>query len=113
MFAFLDIADHPAVARHAQVVERSAGGAITREGSLTTDFFVLLSGEATLSNTEDGGEPVAVSLVRPGKIFGELGTSLDALRTSTVVAARHSQLLRFDLRAFDALQAARLWFTMA
>ena len=114
LFAALDGTDRSAIWRIAEVVECSAGDVITREGSTTNDFFVMLSGEATVSvNTETGGEPVELNVVRPGETFGELSALLDIPRTSTVVAARRSRLLRLDRRALETLYATSPRFALA
>lgn len=46
---------------------------------------------------------VAVSILRPGMIFGHVGLLSEQPRTATWVAAAPGLLLRFDRRAFDVL----------
>jgi CRP-like cAMP-binding protein len=106
MFASLDVVDRRAIAKAARVLDASPGQTITREGTSANDFFVMLSGEATVSvaPVDDAG-PIEVGIVRPGETLGELGALLDTPRTATVVASRPCRLLRFDPDALEAVFA--------
>ena len=49
LFASLDAANRRAIAKAATILDLSPGDTITREGTVAEEFFVLLSGEATVS----------------------------------------------------------------
>jgi CRP-like cAMP-binding protein len=113
MFASLDAADRRAVAAAAAVLDISPGATITREGITEDAFFVLLSGEATVSVATDAESPIEVGIVRPGETLGELGALLNTPRTATVIASRPCRLLRFDTAALEALFAGSPHFGLA
>ena len=113
MFALLDAADRRAVAGAAKVLDISPGTTITSEGRTEDEFFVLLSGEATVSVAADADSPIEVGIVRPGETLGELGALLDTPRTATVIASRPCRLLRFDPAALEALFASSPHFGLA
>jgi CRP-like cAMP-binding protein len=114
LFASLDAPDRRAVVTLAAMVDVPPGDAIVREGTLAGEFFVLLSGEATVSiAADDVASPIEVGIVRPGDIVGELGALLDAPRTATVIAARACRLLRFDAATLETLFARTPRFGMA
>src|SRR5690349_20943860 len=97
MFGSLGAEDRRAVLAAAQVIDIPAGEAITREGETVSDFFVLLSGQASvLMAADDNADPIEVAAVHAGETLGELGALLDEPRTATVIAERHCRLLRLD-----------------
>ena len=114
LFKALSASDRLAVTNAATVVDCAPGDVITREGGVVDEFFVMLSGEATVAvAADDGDQPVEVGVVRPGETLGELGALLDTPRTATVVAARPSRLLRFDRASLESLFASTPSFSMA
>jgi len=114
LFASLDASDRRAVARAATILDLSPGDIITREGTVAEDFFVLLSGEATVSiAVDEAADPLEVGIVRPGETLGELGVLLETPRTATVVAAQPSRLLRLSTAALEGLFASSPLFGMA
>lgn len=113
MFASLEAFDRRAVAKAARILDVPPGATITREGSTADEFFVLLSGEATVSVAADDAGPIEVGMVRPGETLGELGALLHTPRTATVIAARSCRLLRFDTAALEELFATSPHFGMA
>lgn len=74
------------------------GAVIVREGDAAEEFFVLGSGEATISR---GGAEVA--RLAPGEFFGELALFDDAPRNATVVAETGVSLLVIGRSAFRTL----------
>ncbi len=114
LFAALDAADRRAVANAATILDLSPGDPITREGTTANEFFVLLSGEATVSVAADEAVgAVEIGIVRPGETLGELGALLDTPRTATVIAAQPCRLLRFDRAALEGLFASSPRFGIA
>ena len=106
LFATLEASDRRVVVEVAETVEITPGNVIIQEGSLAREFFVLLSGEASISLAgADRATPVEVGIVRPGEIIGELGALLEIPRTATVTAVHTCRLLRFDALALETLFA--------
>ncbi len=112
LFASLDAPERRAVLAAAAIVDVPPGDAITREGTTGEEFFVLLSGEATVS-IADGTTAVEVGSVRPGDMVGELAALLRTPRTATVIAARPCQLVRFDAAKLESLFARSPHFAVA
>ncbi len=114
LFASLEEADRRRALRAATVITAGPGDVIVREGSEAREFFVLLSGEATVAVAgHDDADPIEVAMVRPGEIIGELGALLAIARTATVTAAHICHLLRFDAAGLEALFANVPSFGMA
>lgn len=112
LFASLNTIDRRAVVAAGRVEDIAAGDAITHEGKLECDFFVLLSGEATVSIVE-GGALVEVGTIQAGETFGELSALLDEPRTATVMANRRCRVLRLDGSSIEALFATNPRFAVA
>jgi CRP-like cAMP-binding protein len=74
------------------------GTVIVREGDRGEEFFVLGSGEATVSR--DGNE---LTRLEPGAFFGELSLFDDAPRNATVVAETGVTVLAIGRDAFRRL----------
>jgi CRP-like cAMP-binding protein len=71
LFAPLDAIDRRAIAKAAAILNLSPGDVITREGTMANEFFVLLSGEATVSVAADEAVgAVEIGIVRPGETLG-------------------------------------------
>jgi CRP-like cAMP-binding protein len=103
LLASLDAHERAALTE-AATVEVPAGTAIIREGSTTTDFYILLAGSATVTVSVDGS-PVEVGSIQPGDTLGEIAALLDEPRTAAVVAARPCRLLRLDAGSLESLFA--------
>ena len=104
LFASLDESDRRMALQAATIVAAGPGDLIVREGSEAREFFVLLSGEATVAvAAHDDADPIEVAVARPGEIIGELGALLAIARAASVIATRVSRLLRFDAAGMEAL----------
>ena len=76
------------------------GTVIVREGDAATEFFVVGSGEVSVSR---GGKDVA--RLGPGSFFGEIALFDDTPRTATVTATTGTTLVAVDRDAFQQLLA--------
>lgn len=96
-----------------QVVDRFVpaahpfGSVIVREGEPADAFYVLVSGRARVVKATDSGEEIALSSLRPGDSFGEMGLLEQTARRATVRASSDVEVLRLDRSAFEALLAAQ------
>src|SRR5262245_20186570 len=77
LFASLEESDRRMALRAADVLTFGPGEVIVREGSEAREFFVLLSGEATVAVAgHENDEPIEVGVAHAGEIIGELGALL-------------------------------------
>jgi CRP-like cAMP-binding protein len=85
--------------RQTDEIDVPAGKALTREGEIGHEFFVIESGTA---DVERGGE--RINQLGPGDFFGELALLEEDRRTATVTATSPMELVvmtRSDFRALD------------
>ncbi|MEA2141593.1 MAG: family transcriptional regulator, cyclic receptor protein [Solirubrobacteraceae bacterium] len=112
VFADLSKQDLRAVARLADEVDISEGKELTKQGSLSYEFFAIISGTAEV--TVDGR---AIAERGPGDVIGEMGAIADTRRNATVIAtspitlavmtARDLRHIEREMpRVHDRLQAA-------
>lgn len=79
-----------------ELVEFSRDEIIVRQGEISPEFFVLLSGDASvIVSSYQQGEFYDVGSVSQGEIIGEISALLKEPRTASVMAADTCQLLRF------------------
>lgn len=83
------------LARATDELSVPAGTVLCREGSLGSEFFVLLDGTATV--TRDGK---VLATRAPGEFFGEIALIATTKRTATVTAATDVRCFVLTSRAF-------------
>jgi CRP-like cAMP-binding protein len=88
------------VGKHADEVTFEPGATLIREGEPGSEFFVVVSGKATMSRK---GRELAV--VGPGEWFGELALLDKAPRNATVTASTPMQVIVLSQRSFKGLLA--------
>jgi cAMP-dependent protein kinase regulator len=98
LFAGLGKRERELVARFADEIDVPAGKVLTEEGGPSLEFFVIVSGSATVS--KGGGE---VARLEPGDFFGEIGVLRSQRRTATVTAETPMSLLVLFAQNFTAL----------
>jgi len=79
-------------------IEVAAGAVLTEEGTPGADFYIILTGTATV--TRQGHK---LATLGPGSFFGEVAVLTHGLRTATVTADLPMKLLRLDERRFRTL----------
>lgn len=74
---------------------RSAGRGefIVRAGEATDSLFILLSGRAKVTNSDEDGREIILAILEPGEFFGEMGLIDGSPRSANVVAQEHCELL--------------------
>ena len=82
----------------ADEVEVAEGAVLTTEGTPGADFFIILTGTATVSRHEQ-----KLATLGPGSFFGEVAVLTHGLRTATVTADCPMKLLRLDEPRFRKL----------
>jgi CRP/FNR family cyclic AMP-dependent transcriptional regulator len=86
------------IARVSDDLEVPAGTTLCREGSRAQEFFVIISGEATVTR----GSRVIASL-GAGDFFGEIALLERVKRTATVTAATPLSFFVVSAQAFDVV----------
>lgn len=100
LFAQLSRKELALVARHADEVDADSGKVLTREGEVAREFFVIDSGNATVTQN---GE--MVRRLGPGDFFGEIGLLETIRRTATVTADTPMRLIVMFGPEFTAVES--------
>jgi len=97
LFQPLSIEQRQEIAQISTLIEVRGGETIVTEGEASSDFYVMLTGEASVMiRLSDQGEQIEVSTLQPGETMGEMAAFLDEPRLATVIATRTSRLIRVD-----------------
>lgn len=80
-------------------VER--GAFVVRAGESTDSLYILLSGRAKVTNTDEEGREIILAWLGPGEFFGEMGLIDGSPRSANVVAAEVCELLLLSKDAFQ------------
>ena len=86
------------IAQLADEIDLDEGKELTRLGEAGREFFVLLEGEADV--TQDGN---SINTLKAGDFFGEIALVEDSPRTATVTATSPVRVLVITDRAFKKL----------
>jgi CRP/FNR family cyclic AMP-dependent transcriptional regulator len=86
------------IAQLADEIDLAEGKELTRLGEPGREFFVLLEGEANV--TQNGN---SINTLRAGDFFGEIALVEDTPRTATVTATTPMRVLVITDRAFKKL----------
>ncbi len=100
LFGLLPRHDRDAVARHMRPMTVKAGTVVVREGEPGGDAFLVRSGALRVT-TRHGGRELALALLTPHELFGDVASLRHGPRTATVTAVAECELLR--LPASDLL----------
>lgn len=79
-------------------IEVAQGAVLTEEGTPGADFYIILTGTATVTR-----QGLKLATLGPGSFFGEVAVLTHGLRTATVTADVPMKLLRLDERRFRTL----------
>jgi CRP-like cAMP-binding protein len=90
------------LARQFQQNEVPAGASLCREGEDADAFYVILSGEATVSK-QVHGKPTHIATLGPGSWFGELALLDPSPRSASVSADDPMVIAVLGKRAFRAV----------
>jgi CRP/FNR family transcriptional regulator, cyclic AMP receptor protein len=83
------------VAEAGRELEFPAGRMVVQEGSVASDFYLILSGRATVSRRMR-----RIRSLEPGDFFGEISVLDGGPRSATVVAETRLLVFRLDRPAF-------------
>jgi twitching motility protein PilT len=93
----------PQLIKAAELQRFAPGEVIVRQGDKSDAFYVVVSGEATVTVSREGGEAVELGEIPLPSSIGEVSLLLDEPRTATVTARTEVLALRFSEKAFDAM----------
>gem|GEM_PF-3836150 len=95
-FKELESVELEALAENAPLIHLKCGEELLRQGNAGSDSFVLLEGRLkAFRQVPDEGDEVLGEIGR-GEIVGEMAVLLDQSRNATIVALRHSILLKLE-----------------
>jgi CRP/FNR family cyclic AMP-dependent transcriptional regulator len=80
-------------------VER--GAFVVRSAELTDSLYILLTGRAKVTNTDEEGREIILAWLGPGEFFGEMGLIDGSPRSANVVASEACELLVLGKEAFQ------------
>ena len=80
-------------------VER--GASVVRAGDSTDSLYILLSGRAKVTNTDEDGREIILAWLGPSEFFGEMGLIDGSPRSANVVAAEPCELLFLSKESFQ------------
>jgi CRP-like cAMP-binding protein len=98
MFSALNKKELGLISKASDVVTTKAGTEIVTEGSLGHEFYLILTGEATVRRK---GRKIAT--LGPGSYFGEMALLDRGPRSATVVAETEVELVVISQREFMAV----------
>merc|ERR1712187_317662 len=79
------------------------GDEIIRQGDSGDTFYVIKTGEATVTVTVDGAPPKKVATLKAGDYFGENALLRDEPRTATITASTDLTTLKITREKFKNL----------
>ena len=80
-------------------VER--GAFVVRAAESTDSLYILLTGRAKVTNTDEEGREIILAWLGPGEFFGEMGLIDGSPRSANVVASEACELLVLSKDAFQ------------
>lgn len=69
------------------------GEFVVRAGESTDSLYILLTGRAKVTNSDEEGREIILAMLGPGESFGEMGLIDGSPRSADVVALEASELL--------------------
>ncbi len=77
-----------------------AGEVVFREGERGDKFYIIESGQVSVTRLAAGGKPVELSRLGPGEYVGEIALLQNSPRTATITASVDSTLLSLQAQYF-------------
>jgi peroxiredoxin 2/4 len=83
-------------------VRYNSGDIIIRQGDRPDRFYIVVEGEVSVIQMNNGGE-TEIARLGPGEMFGEMGILMETRRTADVRASTDVSLLALDWNGFRKL----------
>ena len=93
LFSGLDQTELEKLSRVAGRRRATRGEFIVRTGEVTDALYILLSGSAKVTNSDEEGREIILAMLGPGEFFGEMGLIDGSPRSANVVVQETTELL--------------------
>ena len=94
VFSSLSNAELHAIGNHFIEVSVNNGEQFINEGEKDPTLYILVEGELEVFTKDSKGKNVHIAYIKPVEPIGEMGYFQDGIRTASVRATKHSELLR-------------------
>jgi len=101
LFSGLDEAELDKLSKVASRKRVERGASVVRAGEVTDSLYILLSGRAKVTNTDEEGREIILAWLGPSEFFGEMGLLDGSPRSANVVAAEACELMFLSKDAFQ------------
>jgi CheY-like chemotaxis protein len=93
------------------VLKFRAGDVVFEESAPPTDIFIVKDGTFSVYKKSSTGERIAIAIIKPGEVLGEMAVFTGQNRTTTVVAQTDGTLIRFPMeKVKETLSGQPAWF---
>lgn len=101
LFSGLDDVELDKLSKVASRKRVERGASVVRAGEVTDSLYILLSGRAKVTNTDEEGREIILAWLGPSEFFGEMGLLDGSPRSANVVAAEACELMFLSKGAFQ------------
>lgn len=101
LFSGLDDVELEKLSKVASRKRVERGASVVRAGEVTDSLYILLSGRAKVTNTDEEGREIILAWLGPSEFFGEMGLLDGSPRSANVVAAEACELMFLSKDAFQ------------
>lgn len=101
LFAGLDQGELEKLSRVTGRRRAERGEFIVRAGEETDALYILISGRAKVTNSDEEGREIILAILGPGESFGEMGLIDGSPRSANVVAQEASELVVVSKQDFQ------------
>jgi DNA-binding response OmpR family regulator len=93
------------------VLKFRAGDVVIEESAPPTDIFIVKDGTFSVHKRSSTGEKIAIAIIKPGEVLGEMAVFTGQSRTTTVIAQTDGTLIRFPMdKVKETLNSQPAWF---
>ncbi len=104
LFRDFQTGDLRTVARYFRAVTISKGEVIFREGDVGTFMCLVSAGDISVTKLDSEGRAVEITLLRRGRVFGEMAVLDGEFRSATCTAAQECVLLILSRDALSKME---------
>ena len=101
LFAGLDEVELDKLSKVAGRKRVERGSFVVRAGDSTDSLYILLSGRAKVTNSDEEGREIILAWLGSGEFFGEMGLIDSSPRSASVIAVEPCELLNISRDAFN------------
>jgi small-conductance mechanosensitive channel/CRP-like cAMP-binding protein len=103
LFSGLSDAERQSLVDHLHYTPFATNEVMTHQGAVAHWLYMIITGEATIHISKDGGPMHEVAHLHDGDFFGEMGLLTGQPRIATVIARTPVECYRLDKSAFQGL----------